>query len=196
MRGAWHWQGRNKNAILCQCRAGTVYGAGLRRCLIIFAPQTLILDRRTRTCRTPSLQLVLRRSKNFTSGAAIPFAPRSVPSSPFDAPDHLTSSKAPQGPITHSPVIPQRRAVTGHSSARRDTERSKRTQGEGEKKDHAPHCPEWAPRPSTTPDLATLGRCSDIPWTGIQPSAGRFEHTEFSTVSIDGGLWWWTGGVC
>jgi len=47
--------------------------AGLRRCLIIFAPRTLILDRRTRTCRAPSLRVVSQRSKNFTSGAEIPF---------------------------------------------------------------------------------------------------------------------------
>ena len=54
-------------------RAGMVYGCGLRRCLIIFAPHTLVLDRRTRTCRAPSPRLILRRSKNFTSGAAISF---------------------------------------------------------------------------------------------------------------------------
>ena len=56
-----------------QGRAGTVYGAGLRRCLIIFAPRTLILDRRTRACRTPSLRSILQRSKNFTSGVAVSF---------------------------------------------------------------------------------------------------------------------------
>ena len=50
-----------------------VYSCGLRRCLIIFAPHTLILDRQTCTCRAPSLQLVLQRSKNFTSSASIPF---------------------------------------------------------------------------------------------------------------------------
>ena len=60
-----------------QHRAGIVYSRGLRRCLIIFAPHTLILDRRTGTCRAPSLQLVWQRSKNFTSGAAIPFTPSS-----------------------------------------------------------------------------------------------------------------------
>ena len=49
-----------------------VYSAGLRRCLIIFVPRTLILDRRTRTCGAPSPPLVLRRSKNFTSGATVP----------------------------------------------------------------------------------------------------------------------------
>ena len=49
--------------------------AGLRRCLIIFAPRTLILDRRTCTCRTPSLQWIWQRSKNFTSGAPISFTP-------------------------------------------------------------------------------------------------------------------------
>lgn len=51
--------------------------AGLRRCLIIFAPRTLILDRRTCTCRTPSLQWISQRSKNFTSGVAISFTPNS-----------------------------------------------------------------------------------------------------------------------
>lgn len=56
----------------CHGRAGTVYSSGLRRCLIIFAPQALILDRRTHTCRAPSLRLIPQRSKNFTSGAAIP----------------------------------------------------------------------------------------------------------------------------
>ena len=50
-----------------------VYSGGLRRCLIIFAPHTLILDRRTWTCRTPSLLSLLQRSKNFTSGVAIGF---------------------------------------------------------------------------------------------------------------------------
>ena len=60
-----------------QHRAGMVYSCGLRRCLIIFAPHTHILDRRTCTCRTPSLQLVLQRSENFTSGVAIPFTPSS-----------------------------------------------------------------------------------------------------------------------
>ena len=59
----------------CQHRAGIVYSCGLRRCLIIFAPHTHILDRRTSTCRTPSLQLILQRSKNFTSGVAISFTP-------------------------------------------------------------------------------------------------------------------------
>jgi hypothetical protein len=63
----------------CHGRAGTVYSSGLRRCLIIFAPQALILDRRTNPCRAPSLRLVPQRSKNFTSGAAIP----STPSSPL-----------------------------------------------------------------------------------------------------------------
>ena len=60
-----------------QHRAGMVYSCGLRRCLIIFAPHTHILDRRTCTCRTPSLQLILQRSKNFTSGVAVSFTPRS-----------------------------------------------------------------------------------------------------------------------
>jgi len=63
----------------CHGRAGTVYSSGLRRCLIIFAPQALILDRRTHPCRAPSLRLIPQRSKNFTSGAAIP----STPSSPL-----------------------------------------------------------------------------------------------------------------
>jgi len=60
-----------------QRRAGIVYSCGLRRCLIIFAPHTHILDRRTCTCKTPSLQLILQRSKNFTSGAAVSFTSRS-----------------------------------------------------------------------------------------------------------------------
>jgi hypothetical protein len=50
-----------------------VYSSGLRRCLIIFAPQALILDRRTGPCQTPSLQLIRQRSKNFTSGVAVSF---------------------------------------------------------------------------------------------------------------------------
>ena len=59
--------------LLHQSRAGMVYCTGLRRCLIIFAPQALILDRRTCTCKAPSLQLIMQRSKNFTSGAAVSF---------------------------------------------------------------------------------------------------------------------------
>ena len=54
-------------------RAGTVYGSGLRRCLIIFDPHALILDRRTHACRTPSPLVLLQRSENFTSGVAIAF---------------------------------------------------------------------------------------------------------------------------
>ena len=50
-----------------------VYSGGLRRCLIIFAPHTLILDRRTCTCRAPSLQLLLQRSEYFTTSAAVAF---------------------------------------------------------------------------------------------------------------------------
>ncbi len=64
-----------------QDRAGMVYSGGLRRCLIIFAPHTLILDRRTCTCRAPLPPEVFQRSKNFTSSAGIPF----TPSSPIEA---------------------------------------------------------------------------------------------------------------
>ena len=63
-------------------------------------------------------------------------------------------------------------------------------------------CPGRAPRPAQL--QASSGRCLDVPWTSIQPfpaaegagsgnDAGRFEHTEFSTVSQTqtGWLRWW-----
>lgn len=79
-----------------QHRAGTVYGSGLRRCLIIFDPQALILDRRTLACRTPSPPWLLRRSKNFTSGVAIAFT--SSASIIFDwILPHLTAQGPPDG---------------------------------------------------------------------------------------------------
>jgi len=68
-----------------QGRAGTVYSAGLRRCLIIFAPQTLVLDRRTQPCKAPSPLLISWRSKNFTSGAKVSFTLNVVPSQALDA---------------------------------------------------------------------------------------------------------------
>lgn len=52
----------------------------LRRYLIVFEPPTFALDRGKRACHTPSLQCVLRRSKNFTSNVAI----RVAPIAPFD----------------------------------------------------------------------------------------------------------------
>jgi hypothetical protein len=45
---------------------------GLRRYLIAFAPQTIALDQRKHTWRMPTLLLVLRESKNFTSCHEIP----------------------------------------------------------------------------------------------------------------------------
>ncbi|CAE1317380.1 unnamed protein product [Acanthosepion pharaonis] len=52
----------------------------LRQYLIVFEPPTFALDRGKRACHTPSLQFVLRRSKNFTSNVAI----RVAPTAPFD----------------------------------------------------------------------------------------------------------------
>ena len=77
-----------------------VYSGGLRRCLIIFAPHTLILDRRTCTCRAPSLQLVLQRSKYFTTGAAVPFNT----SSPIMAERHSQPTQASIRPVGHTGV--------------------------------------------------------------------------------------------
>ena len=45
---------------------------GLRRYLIAFAPQTMALDQRKHTWRMPTLLLVHRESKNFTSDRDIP----------------------------------------------------------------------------------------------------------------------------
>jgi len=60
-----------------QDSGGTVYGTGLRRCLIILAPQTAILDRGRQASlkEEPSPQLVSYRSKNFTSDTKVPFTP-------------------------------------------------------------------------------------------------------------------------
>jgi len=101
-----------------QHRAGIVYSRGLRRCLIIFAPHTLILDRRTGTCRAPSLQLVWQRSKNFTSGAAIPFTPSSPLMPEGCLPDPSQEVAAPGGEAT----------LEGRA--------------------RAPSSPGWAPRPA------------------------------------------------
>jgi len=98
-----------------QDRAGIVYGAGLRRCLIIFAPQTLILDRRTRTSRAPSLREITQRSKNFTSGASV----SSTPNGPLvsvrrraGTPPTVSRGRCPphhSPPKHHTPPHPQTR---------------------------------------------------------------------------------------
>lgn len=75
-------------------RAGIVYGHGLRRYLIIFAPHTLVLDRWTHISRTtPPPQLIEERSKNFTSGVSISSTPKGPIASarrrpPAQAPAH------------------------------------------------------------------------------------------------------------
>lgn len=134
-------------------RAGTVYSSGLRRCLIIFAPRTHILDRRTSTCRTPSLPVVLQRSKNFTSGVAIPF----TPSCPI-VDDRHSPPTSRVGHRRQTAAMPSAGAGTG------------------------PRSPRWAPRPAQL-HKPTSGRCFDIPWTDIQPRLGCVGHTEFSRVA-------------
>jgi len=145
-------------------RAGMVYSGGLRRCLIIFAPHTLILDRRTRTCRTPLPPLALQRSKNFTSGVAMPCTP--------------------SGPI-EAETVPRPRVPGGSSP-----EGLGSPEGPAGGQHHV--CPGRAPRPAQRYSHIS-GRCFAIPWTGIQPY-GRFEHTGFSTVTSVGGLRWWAMG--
>ncbi len=121
--------------------AGMVYSVGLRRCLIIFAPQTLVLDRRTQACRTPSLQLIRQRSKNFTSGVAV--------------------SVTPKGPLVSGRCMPPPTGPLGdpHREAPRGTSRGTTHQ--------VPHC-NGLQGPAQL-SQATFGRCFDIPWIGIQP---------------------------
>lgn len=130
--------------------------AGLRRCLIIFAPRTLILDRRTCTCRTPSLPWIWQRSKNFTSGAPISFTPNSpigcdrwvqVTGMRSTAPHHEGREPRPAWACENTHQVAQSGPQGQHNSN------------------------------------AALGRYLDIPWMDIQPSRGCFEHTEFSRVS-------------
>lgn len=108
-----------------QGRAGTVYSAGLRRCLIIFAPQTLVLDRRTQPCKAPSPLLISWRSKNFTSGAKVSFTLNVVPSQALDACKPLAWLETPDG-RTHP---------EGHGAWH--TPQAWPNTGE----DNAPHCP-------------------------------------------------------
>jgi hypothetical protein len=103
--------------------------AGLRRCLIIFAPRTLILDRRTCTCRTPSLPWISQRSKNFTSGAPISF----TLNSPIGCDRWVQATRAVEGPI------PSRNG-RGRTGGRTNSPEGPR--------EHPPGCPEWAPRPA------------------------------------------------
>ena len=189
----------------CCGLAGTVYGTGLRRCLIIFAPQTLILDRRTCTCRTPSLQWIMQRSKNFTSGVAVSFTLTAIPSSPVDA----------------SPVIPRGTHAGGGARTRGEAPRHhtsfrhlRPVRAAG---GQAPRCPGRVPRPaqlhkprsvvaltfhgwtssqlSPTAPLGSGGptRRSRTHWQYHIAEGGRLEHTEFSTVSFmvgsGGGPW-------
>lgn len=136
-----------------------VYSRGLRRCLIIFAPHTLILDRRTGTCRTPSLLVISQRSKNFTSGVAVSFTPRcSIEGDRRQPAGHAGGAPAPHG-------------GGGASLRHRGLDQAPRHGHQGQHN-----------------SIATYGRCFDIPWTDIQP-CGRLEHTEFSTVSetVDSG---------
>ena len=132
--------------------------AGLRRCLIIFAPRTLILDRRTCTCRTPSLQWISQRSKNFTSGAAISF----TPNSPLvcDRWVQVTGTRS----TARTPARGWGRTATRWSCENTHQVAQRRPQGQHNSN-------------------AILGRYFDIPWMDIQPSRGCFEHTEFSRVS-------------
>jgi len=127
--------------------------AGLRRCLIIFAPRTLILDRRTCTCRTPSLPWVSQRSKNFTSGAPIPF----TPNSPIGC-DRWVQVTGTRDMVHRGEAKPKWSHENTHQVAQ-----------SGPQGQHNSN--------------ATLGRYLDIPWMDIQPSRGCFEHTEFSRVS-------------
>ena len=139
--------------------------AGLRRCLIIFAPRTLILDRRTCTCRTPSLQWIWQRSKNFTSGAPISFTPNGPIG--YDRWVQATGTGN-RGP--HAAARPEP-ATTGSRGPKRwtcgNTHQVAQSGPQGQHNSNA-----------------TLGRCLDVPWMGIQPSRGCFEHTEFSRVSL------------
>ena len=127
--------------------------AGLRRCLIIFAPRTLILDRRTCTCRTPSLPWISQRSKNFTSGAPISFTPHSSIVCDRWVQVLGTGNTAPQGNCSHL-------------WSQENTHQVAQSGPQGQHNSNA-----------------ALGRYLDIPWMDIQPSRGCFEHTEFSRVS-------------
>ena len=52
-------------------RADIGYSGRLRWYLIIFAPNTLVLDRRTCSSKTPLPQLIPQRSEILTSGVSI-----------------------------------------------------------------------------------------------------------------------------
>jgi len=159
-------------------------------------PELSSLIERTRTCEAPSLQSILQRSENFTSGAVISF----------------TLS----GPIVDDRYRPHRaRGEAGHAS-RKQTQRrpSKQPQGttarrlgpcavvgslavpgstadphQGTGRDHAPPCPDRAPRPAQLSSHNALhidSRLVDAVTChgrNIQPSGGCLEHTELSTVS-------------
>jgi len=139
--------------------AGMVYSCGLRRCLIIFAPHAFVLDRWTCTCQAPSLLLILQRSKNFTSGAAISL----TLSSPIVS-ERWLKPQAGQGMATS--LLPG----LGHTPL--DATAQGTTTG----------FPLMSPKAGTTP-IATSGQCCDVPWMGIRPRTGCFGHTEFSTVT-------------
>ena len=153
-----------------QDRAGIVYGDGLRRCLIIFAPHTLILDRRTRTSRAPSLPWILQRSENFTSGATI----SSTPNGPLDS---VRRRAVERRPHAHTAPTGEKRNGALGEHAKRPTRRPTRGRvrcwwraahpprhttklplppptprmwGRGRQSNALPDCPEWAPRPRTT----------------------------------------------
>ena len=141
-----------------------VYGRGLRRCLIIFDPHTHILDRRTRTCRTPSPPQILQRSKNFTSGVAVSFT--------------LSDS------IVDDRCMPRTGASGGR--VRRPTRTPEGIRAAGP---HTPPPPGYSTRFPRTSTKASTTPChvrSMLRHSMDEHSAGRaghFEHTEFSTVS-------------
>ena len=128
-------------------RAGMVYSVGLRRCLIIFAPQTLVLDRRTQTCRTPSLRWIRQRSKNFTSGAAVSFT--------LGGPIVFGWGMANTGST----------GIGGHSSNHRGSQWATKGGSQGP----CTRFPDVGSKAQHNSEMATLGRCTDIPWIDIQP---------------------------
>ena len=152
----------------CRGRAGTVYSAGLRRCLIIFAPRTLILDRRTQPCRTPSLPWVLRRSKNFTSGAAVPFT--------LNGPIGFGRCARPTARV---PARPAPHAAGPPGGGHTTRGRTGRGRGAGARTT----LPRAGAKASTTP-MPHLVDALTCHGGASSRAVGRLEHTEFSTVSV------------
>ena len=68
----------------------------LRRYLIVFEPQTFVLDQRRRPCRTLSPPFVPRRSQNFTSRGAV----RPAPAARIDTiASRADSARTPRPPV-------------------------------------------------------------------------------------------------